>query len=267
MAKIFWVEDQFHWIDKFKPVLEGSDLDHKLNEVEVYKFVEAAKQRIARMNKDDGPDIAILDANMNGRDQAGFSVSTALRDKWPALPIIFLSEYNGTGIERDALENYGVLDFISKHQKNAEDVLCWRIRAVLRQAALKGNVAQSVSDSVISSGGLKIDLDTWEVYWHDVKLTNPDNSKRPLPPMPRKILRCLVERSPRPVSTDQVAEFLELDIFSDATYRQHIKTLRRSLDMAEGGDGSFIEKCKQGCGIVTHGEANAYLWKPCRDNS
>jgi two-component system, OmpR family, response regulator len=134
---------------------------------------------------------------------------------------------------------------------------------VLRQAALKGDVAHSVSDSVISSGDLKIDLDTWEVYWQDVKLMNPDNSKRPLAPMPRKILRCLVERSPRPVSTDQVADFLDLDSFSDATYRQHIKTLRRSLDMAEGGKGSFIEKCKQGCGIATHGEANAYLWKPC----
>ena len=267
MAKIFWVEDQFHWVEKFKPVLQAANLDGQPNEIDVYKFAEAAKQQIDLMDKELGPDIAILDANMNGQDQAGFSVSAALHNKWPGLPVIFLSEYNGTEIERDALEHFSALDFISKHQKNVDEVLCWRIKAVLRQTALKSNIASHVSDSVITSGALKLDLDSWEVYWHDIKLMNPDNPKRPLAPMPRKILRCLVERSPRPVNTDQVAEFIEHEGFSDAAYRQHIKTLRRTFDVAEGGIGSFINKCKQGCGIVTHGESNTYFWKQCDEGA
>ena len=263
MAKIFWVEDQFHWIDKFKPILQKADLGDVANELQVFNFAEAAKQKIATMSKADGPDIALLDANMNGQDQAGFSVSEALVKKWPNLPVIFLSEHNGTDIEHDALFHYKAQDFISKHQKNVEEVLCWRIKAVLRHAALTRGDTSS-NDDVLSSGDLKLDLNTWEVYWHGQKLVNPDNPKRPLAPMPRKILRCLVERSPRPVSTGQMAEFLEVDPerYADATYRQHIKTLRRAFDAAEGGSGSFIEKCQQGCGVVTHGEGNAYLWKP-----
>ncbi len=266
MARIFWVEDQFHWIEKFKPVLEGADLDGLPNEIMVSKFVEAAKQQIAVLASNKGPDIAILDANMNGQDQAGFSVSEALLKKWPELPIIFLSEYNGTDIERDALVHYNAQDFISKHQKNVEEVLCWRLKAVLRHAALTANqTAPQIADEVLTSGELRLDLNTWEAYWQGVKLMNPDNPKRPLAPMPRKILRCLMERSPRPVSTSQMADFLDVDAerYADATYRQHIKTLRRALDAAEGNTGSFIEKCKSGCGIVTHGEGNAYLWKPC----
>lgn len=263
MAKIFWVEDQFHWIEKFRPVLEGGDFDNRPNRVEVYKFAEAARQKITLTDQSDPPDIAILDASMNGQDQAGFSVSSALTAKWPGLPIIFLSEYNGTDIERDALEHHGAQDFISKHQKNVEEVLCWRIKAAMRQAALIKSDSDNVAEGVIVKGELKLDLNSWEVYWRGIKLMNPDNPKRPLAPMPRKILRCLMERSPRPVTTGQVAESLGLDPdrYADATYRQHIKTLRRAFDAAEGGEGSFIQKCKEGCGIVTHGEANAYLWK------
>lgn len=260
MAKIFWIEDQSHWIDKFTPILQAADLDGSDNQIHVYRFAEAAKQRIAKLKVDDGPDVAILDANMNGQDQAGFSVSTALHKKWPGLPVIFLSEHNGTEIERDALERFNAQDFISKHQKNVDEVLCWRIKAVLRQTALQGEVSGHVTDSIISSGALKIDTDTWEVYWHDQKLMNPDNAKRPLAPMPRKILRCLVERSPRPVTTDQMVEYLD-HALSDASYRQHIKTLRRSFDVAQGSEGKFLEQCKNGLGIVTHGESNAYIWK------
>lgn len=263
MARIFWVEDQFYWIDKFRAILESSEFDASPNVVEVCKFAESARQCIAQMDHEQGPDIAILDANMNGREQAGLSISNILNTKWPGLPVIFLSEHNGTEIERDALAYGCVRDFISKHQRNVEEVLCWRIKAVLRQCAMQRDVAPAMSGRVISSGALKIDLDSWEVYWHKVKLMNPDNVRRPLAPMPRKILHCLVVCSPRPVTTAQVAEFLDLDNFADASYRQHIKTLRRSLDAVEGGQGSFISKCKNGFGIVAQGEANAYLWKPC----
>jgi CheY-like chemotaxis protein len=81
MVKILWVEDQTHWITKFKSVLEQADLSINGeigtdNDVQVFKFAEAACMHIAQSKQ--APDIAILDANMNGNDQAGFSVSRAL---------------------------------------------------------------------------------------------------------------------------------------------------------------------------------------------
>ena len=69
---------------------------------------------------------------------------------------------------------------------------------------------------------------------------NPHNPKRPLAPTPRKILRLLVECSPRPLSTEQIADLLDADLerFSYANYRQHIKTLRRAFAAAEGDSGA-----------------------------
>jgi DNA-binding response OmpR family regulator len=263
MASIFWVEDQLHWINKFTSVLEQGDFDGKPNQLEVYRFAEAAKQQITLRDKQAPPDVALLDARMNGNDQAGFSVSSALQKKWPGIPIIYLSEHSGTEIERDALEEFSATDFIAKHQHNVEQVLCWRIKAVLRQRAL-GAEKPAGDGSTISSGDLTIDLNNWNLYWRNVRLMNPNNPLRPLAPTPRKILRELVESSPRPLTALQVAERIDADLdkFSYASYRQHIKTLRRSIDAAQGGQGQFIELCRNGFGIVTFGDEGAYLWKP-----
>jgi DNA-binding response OmpR family regulator len=259
MATIIWVEDQSHWIDKFKPVLESTDFDGGDNEVITYKLANAARQQISLMAKDNAPDIAILDAHMNGNSGAGFSVSRTLLAKWPTLPIIYLSEHSGTEIEQTALESMQTQDFIAKHQRNVEEVLCWRIKAALRQR----QVSTNTPSDVLISGELKIDLTTWEVYWQNEKLMNPNNPKRPLAPMPRKILYHLVKSTPRAISTEQMADFLEADPekFSYANYRQHIKTLRHAFENTGTQTESFIENCKSGKGIVTFGDLNAYCWK------
>ena len=243
-------------------MLESEDFDGKPNRLTILNFAEAARQKIALTDKDSPPDVALLDARMNGNDQAGFSVSTALRKKWPRLPIIYLSEHSGTEIERDALEQFSAQDFIAKHQHNVEQVLCWRIKAALRQASIDGDLSATVN--VVNSGDLTIDLNTWNVYWKGQRLMNPSNARRPLAPTPRKLLRELVESSPRPLTAIQVAERLDLDAekFSYASYRQHIKTLRRAFDAVEDGEGRFTELCGNGEGIVTFGDEGAYLWKP-----
>ncbi len=257
MAVIFWVEDQMHWINKFSQVLCEADLDGTENVLRIYHFAEAAKQAIKQTDAKTPPDIALLDARLNGNDQAGFSVSAALRQKWPELPILYLSEHSGTDIERDALETHSAADFISKQQRNAEQVLCWRLRASLKQQQTASEVQE------LCSGALRIDLDNWNIYWNDNRLMNPDNARRALAPMPRKLLKELVECSPRPLSTLQMAERLDLDPerFSYAAYRQHIRTLRRSIDVADGGNGAFLQACKQGQGIVTFGDEQAYCWR------
>ncbi|HUV22089.1 MAG TPA: response regulator [Gammaproteobacteria bacterium] len=259
MAVIFWVEDQTHWIKKFSAVLETEDFDGKPNSLAIYHFAEAARQKIALLDKDSPPDVALLDARMNGNDQAGFTVSNALRKKWPQLPIIYLSEHAGTDIERAALEQFAAADFIAKHQNNVEQVLCWRIRAVLRQVSIDSDVSTTLN--VITSGELSIDLTSWNVYWKGQRLMNPGNARRPLAPTPRKLLRELVESSPRPLTAGQIAERLDSDAdkFSYASYRQHIKTLRRAFAVV---DKDFGDLCNRGEGIVTFGDEGAYCWVP-----
>jgi two-component system OmpR family response regulator len=257
MAAIFWVEDQSHWIKKFSPVLENEDFDGKPNTLEILNFAEAARQKIALTDKDSPPDVALLDARMNGNDRAGFTVSNALHKKWPGLPIIYLSEHAGTDIERAALEQFSASDFVAKHQNNVEQVLCWRIRAALRQASIDNDLSSTLD--VVSSGELTIDLNSWNVYWKGQRLMNPSNARRPLAPTPRKLLRELVEASPRPLTAGQVAERIEADPdkFSYASYRQHIKTLRRAFAAV---DPDFMECCNRGEGIVTFGDEGAYCW-------
>ncbi len=265
MATIFWVEDQYHWIDKFKSTLENADFSFdpvkqdkkEPNRLIIHKFVESACQWINQMKSP--PDIAILDANMNGNDDAGLTVSSLLAKKWPDLPIIFLSEHSGTGIEEKVFERTATQDFIAKHQQNIDKVLCWRIKALLRHKNI--NIQTNSNDSLIK-GDLTIDLATWNVYWHGERLMNPNNGQRPLAPTPRKILKFLVEASPRSISTLQMEQKLESDRFNYASYRQHIKTLRHSFDKASlaAGKTSFLEICKNGKGIVTFGDDGAYCW-------
>ncbi|QQD24948.1 response regulator [Venatoribacter cucullus] len=269
MIKIFWVEDQSHWIEKFRPLLERSNFapgaEGELaagenNRLEVFRFAEPALARIAQTDAGDAPHIAILDASLNGNDDGGFSVSKALLKKWPALPIVFLSEHSGTGIEQKAFEEGVTQDFIAKHQRNIEGVLLWRMKALLRQSLQP--VANKKAQLV--SGDLRIDLVSWEVWWQGNKLMNPANPARPLAPTPRKILRFLVEASPRPLTTMQMADLLEADIekFSYASYRQHIKILRHSMAAAHGHEQEFMDQCRAGRYIATFGDEGAYCWKP-----
>ena len=261
-----WVEDQLHWITKFKSVLESADLigagSEGKNQVQVFKFAESARQHIAQTQQ--APDIAILDANMNGNDQAGFSVSRALHKKWPKLPVIYLSEHSGTGIEQQAFEETGAQDFIAKHQQNIEAVLCWRVRKALKNAEQTNGENTSLAENILESGHLTIDTQTWNVYWYGERLMNPANARRPLPPTPRKILRYLVEASPSPLTTLQIVEKLDADPerFSAANYRQHIRTLRQSIEQAAQikDQTSFIDTCKAGKGITTFGDDGAYCW-------
>lgn len=269
MIKIFWVEDQQHWIDKFRPLFESMDFslttegelsENKKNTLEVFRQAEAAIARVAQTDEQQAPAIAILDASLNGDDAGGLSVSRALLKKWPTLPIIFLSEHSGTHIEQQAFIEGMTQDFIAKHQRNIEGVLVWRIKALLRH-----HLGAQVNKS-LASGDVSIDLVSWEVRYKGKILMNPANPQRPLAPTPRKILRFLVEASPRPLSTLQMADQLEADYdkFSYASYRQHIRVLRQSMAQAHGDVEEFMNLCKAGELIATFGDQGAYLWKPLR---
>lgn len=259
MAEIIWVEDQTHWIEKFRTALETAELDAGLpNQVQIFRFAEAALTHIRQ--REQSPDIVILDANLNGNDSAGLSLSSQIKKRWPEVPLLFLSEYAGTDTERRAFEQTETEDFIAKHQNNVMEVLCWRIKALLRKSTLKSQPERS---ELLTSGPLTIDLTDWQVYWHQHPLTNPKNHRRALAPMPRKILRALVEASPRPLSTEQLAAQLDSESLSRESYRQHIKTLREAFDAVceQYGLPLFSQLQSKNQGIVTMSEQQAYCWR------
>ena len=165
----------------------------------------------------------------------------------------YVVEDGGIGLSAPELE-YIVRHWTPEMQQAAANDMGDRLE--LLNMALASKKIAAEADKLTEADG--------DVYWKSVRLMNPNNSKRPLAPMPRKILKELVECSPRPLTSGQIAERLDTDSekFSYASYRQHIKTLRRSFDVAEGDDGKFIECCNQGAGIVTFGDEGAYCWKP-----
>ena len=55
--------------ERAQPVI--SDLDGSENVLRIYHFAEAAKQAIKQTDVNMPPDIALLDARLNGNDQAG----------------------------------------------------------------------------------------------------------------------------------------------------------------------------------------------------
>lgn len=257
MAHILWVEDQRHWIDKLSDSLLACALDDTDNQLTALDGIKALTDFIDQSQH--SPSLALLDARMHDDDQAGFKAARLLRQRWPELPIIYLSEHSGTQVEAQAFNLHSTLDFIAKHQRNIEQVLQWRIKAILRQQALR---APAQAQDCLASGALQIDLITWDIYWAGEKLSNPKNPRRPLPPTPRKILRQLVQTSPRPQTSAQMASALNLDAerFSNAAYRQHIRTLRDALDQVS--NGSFSQLCKQGKGLVTCADTGSYAWLP-----
>ncbi len=76
--------------------------------VEVFRFAEAAYQHIKLADTGDAPGAA------------------------HRLPL----RVQRTGVEQEAIEEQNAQDFIAKHQRNIEQVLCWRIRATLRQQSM-----------------------------------------------------------------------------------------------------------------------------------
>ena len=255
MATIVWVEDQKHWVDRFGPSLQDSNFDGNQNRLVLLDSPDAVAGYLRDAREE--PDLALLDARMRGDDQAGFKVARHLHQRWPMLPVIYFSEHSGTRVEAQAFELQSTGDFIAKHQRNAEQVLCWRIKALLRQRLLR--TARAHTDC-LNSGPLTIDLLSWEIYWRDTRLQNPKNPKRPLPPTPRRVLHHLVLHAPRPQNAAQVAHALDLDEqrFTNAAYRQHIRTLRDALQLAS--DGEFSTLAELGQGLVTCSDSGAYHW-------
>ena len=125
----------------------GSYLERAGYRVEhAYDGAEALK-RLER----GGVDLVCLDIRMPGMD--GFEVLARIRDRYPDLPVLFLSSLDATHVKVRGLE-LGAEDYVVKPYKKAE-VLA-RVRAALRRSARQRAADDSMSGRIEQVGVIEI---------------------------------------------------------------------------------------------------------------
>jgi two-component system OmpR family response regulator len=111
------------------------------------------------------PDLAILDIGLNDEMEGGFELCRELRSLSTTLPIIFLTARDS---ELDTVSGLrlGADDYLTKDITLAH--LAARISALFRRMdALKQPIQK---EQVIERGGLKLDLDRFQVTWQETPI-------------------------------------------------------------------------------------------------
>lgn len=169
-------------------------------------------------------DLAILDVMMPGMD--GLELCCRIRQT-SEMPIIFLS----AKVE-EADKVVGLMlggdDYIEKPFKKRE--LAARVRVRLRRAA-----AAPLRPGVLSARGIEVDVDAHLASLHGIPL--------PLTPKEFGVLRLLVERAGRPVSSRDIYEEVWRESYASSSSNSvmvHIRHLRKKLAQVDSSE-TFIE--------------------------
>lgn len=165
-----------------------------------------------------GPDLAILDIMMPIMD--GYSACRAIRQKHPALPIIFLSA-KSEEIDRVVGLELGADDYIVKPFGTRE--ITARIRAVLRRS--KPVEKQPSASTEFSMASLQIFPDEFRAQRGDETFD--------LSPRDIKILKLLADRAGKAVTRDDLFNHCwgHDHIPGSRSLDQHISQLRRKIEV------------------------------------
>lgn len=156
-------------------------------------------------------DLILLDILLPGLD--GIRLCEEMRNRQDHTPIIFLTAKGSTTEKIEGL-TAGADDYIVKPFSLAEVIL--RIQAVLRRT-------QGEESVKIHLGELELDTQTMQVFRRGIEIK--------LKPIPFKILKLLMSRSPAMVSRQEIEETIwGFDRISSDTLRVHIHQLRQLLD-------------------------------------
>ncbi len=207
---ILLVEDDRSLIDGLQYALTKNGFT-----VEVARTVAEAESFLS----DQTCDLLLLDVALP--DGNGFEVCGRVRQKGNAVPIIFLTASDEEVNVIRGLDMGGD-DYITKPFKLGE--LCSRIRALLRRS---GMPKLDDSDTVLESGGLRIDLLGSRITLHGnpVELTG----------MEYRLLCFLVRNTGRVVSRNLILDSLwdgTGDFVDDNTLSVYIRRLREKLEQS-----------------------------------
>ncbi len=190
--------------------------------VRIYSDSESALKALV----DGPPDLAVLDIKMPRMD--GMELLRRLREKQPALPVIFLTSKDDELDEALGLA-LGADDYITK--PFSQRLLIARIRAILRrtEAIANPSPADEPAPEVMTRGRLRMDPARHKVEWdgQDVTLTVTEFL----------ILEALAQRPGFVKSRDQLMDVAYQDdvYVDDRTIDSHIKRLRRKFREIDPG--------------------------------
>lgn len=162
------------------------------------------------------PDLLILDLGLPDMD--GAEVIKAVR-AWSALPIIVLSARSQEGQKVAALDQ-GADDYLTK--PFGIDELMARIRVALRHANRK---EQSLSNEVLVTGGLKVDLHK--------RLVSVDGREVALTPIQYRLLAALAKNAGKVMTHRQILKEVWGPPYQDNVHylRMYMSQLRAKLEV------------------------------------
>ena len=164
------------------------------------------------------PSLVLLDIHLGRDPDAGFGICQWLLDRYPGLPVIFLTSRTDE-IDQIFGLRLGAWDYLTKPISTA--LLVEKVAAVLKRASR----ATSGLETVLSEGGLIVDPERAQVSYQGqpVSLTVTELA----------ILEALMRAQGAVLTYDQLAERTRQTVVTNNTLSTHIKHIRRKLKLID----------------------------------
>ena len=181
------------------------------------------------------PSLVLLDIHLGRDPDAGFGICQWLLDRYPGLPVIFLTSRTDE-IDQIFGLRLGAWDYLTKPISTA--LLVEKVAAVLKRA----NRSRNGMDTVLTDGGLIVDPDRAQVSYHGepVSLTVTELA----------ILEALMRAEGAVLTYDQLAERTRQTVVTNNTLSTHIKHIRRKLKLID-----------QSCDALINVYGTGYRWE------
>ena len=253
--KVFLFENTPSEAKKITECLEGVPArpDDPCFKVEHHKNAHDAILAVRQMPLKYAPHLALLDMHQHNYVDAGEDICRELHERWPALPVIFLSRYSEFPYEKRGYRA-GAINYISKKvlgEESCEEYL----RDVLGKPL--GIICRPRSDSLrYETGSLVVNLERDEASWRG-KLLNVQGNDF-----------LILAHLTKPENENNVISFDDLNkatgnaysgTHTDINIRKRIQFIREKFTKV---DQSFLSAWKERQhGILTE-TRNGYRWKP-----
>ena len=184
------------------------------------------------------PDLVLLDVHLGQDPDAGFDLCRWLQDRYPRLPIIFLTSRTEE-IDQIFGLRLGAWDYLTKPISTA--LLVEKVSTVLKRVKRE----RSGFDSVLQDGALLVYTDRAIVTFHDrpVNFTVTELS----------ILEALMRANGAILTYDQLAERTRQTVVTNNTLSTHVKHIRRKLKAIDYEFDSLVN---------VHGTGYRWEWMP-----
>lgn len=204
-ARIVVVEDDVDQLTNYSYALQKKGF-----QVSSYETLEEVHLHLSQT-----PSLALLDVHLGQDPDAGFGLCQWLLDRYPGLPVIFLTSRNEE-IDQIFGLRLGAWDYLTKPISTA--LLVEKVAAVLKRV---NDARRPGVEDLLEAGPLLIDVAKAKVFWREqlVTLTVTELS----------ILEALVRAEGAVLSFDQLAERTRQSVVTNNTLSTHIKHIRQKI--------------------------------------